>query len=88
MLEILLTEQALTPYTEDKMKIIETIFDVATGQETVNEREETKEETKARLDAVKRESAYQEAQAKAEADKAALLARLGLSEDELKTILG
>lgn len=29
-----------------------------------------------------------ELQAKAEADKAALLARLGLTEDELKTILG
>jgi hypothetical protein len=29
-----------------------------------------------------------EAKAKAEADKAALLARLGLTEDELKTILG
>lgn len=29
-----------------------------------------------------------EARAKAEADKAALLARLGLTEDELKTILG
>lgn len=28
------------------------------------------------------------AKAKAEADKAALLARLGLTEDELKTILG
>ena len=30
----------------------------------------------------------QDAKAKAEADKAALLARLGLTEDELKTILG
>lgn len=30
----------------------------------------------------------QAAKAKAEADKAALLARLGLTEDELKTILG
>jgi len=29
-----------------------------------------------------------EAKAKGEADKAALLARLGLTEDELKTILG
>lgn len=32
--------------------------------------------------------AFEEAKAKAEADKAALLARLGLTEDELKTILG
>jgi len=33
-------------------------------------------------------AAAAEAKAKAEADKAALLARLGLTEDELKTILG
>jgi hypothetical protein len=32
--------------------------------------------------------AAEAAKAKAEADKAALLARLGLTEDELKTILG
>jgi len=32
--------------------------------------------------------AADEAKAKAEADKAALLVRLGLTEDELKTILG
>jgi hypothetical protein len=36
----------------------------------------------------KDELAQLEAKAKAEADKAALLARLGLTEDELKTILG
>ena len=33
-------------------------------------------------------TAAAEAKAKSEADKAALLARLGLTEDELKTILG
>jgi gamma-glutamyl phosphate reductase len=32
--------------------------------------------------------AFETAKAKAEADKAALLERLGLTEDELKTILG
>jgi hypothetical protein len=32
--------------------------------------------------------AFAAAKAKADADKAALLARLGLTEDELKTILG
>ena len=31
---------------------------------------------------------FEAAKAKAEADKAAILARLGLTEDELKTILG
>jgi hypothetical protein len=34
------------------------------------------------------EAAAAEAKTKAETDKAALLARLGLTEDELKTILG
>lgn len=34
------------------------------------------------------QKAAAEAKVKAEADKAALLARLGLTEDELKTILG
>ena len=34
------------------------------------------------------QSVAEAAKAKAEADKAALLARLGLTEDELKTILG
>lgn len=34
------------------------------------------------------DEAAKEAKAKAEAEKAALLARLGLTEDELKTILG
>jgi hypothetical protein len=34
------------------------------------------------------QTAANAAKAKAEADKAALLARLGLTEDELKTILG
>lgn len=33
-------------------------------------------------------AAYEAAKAQAEADKAAILARLGLTEDELKTILG
>jgi hypothetical protein len=37
---------------------------------------------------VAEEQAFAAAKAKAEADKAALLARLGLTEDELKTILG
>ena len=35
-----------------------------------------------------KEAEFAEAKAKAEVEKAALLARLGLTEDELKTILG
>jgi hypothetical protein len=70
------------------MKIIETIYDITTGETTVNERDETAAETKTRLAKEKETAAFIEAKAKAEADKAALLARLGLTEDELKTILG
>lgn len=73
---------------QDKMKIIERTHNVVTGEITDIEREETKEETKARLDAEKATKAYAEAKTQAEADKAAILARLGLTEDELKTILG
>jgi hypothetical protein len=70
------------------MKIIEKEFNAATGEETITERDETKEETKARLDFEKAAKAYAEAAAESEAQKAAILKRLGLTEDELKTILG
>jgi hypothetical protein len=70
------------------MKITEKEFNAITGEETITERDETKEETKARLDAEKSAKAYAEAKADQETKKAALLARLGLTEDELKTILG
>jgi len=73
---------------DNTMKIREKEFNVITGEEIITERDETKEETKARLDNEKAAKAYAEAQIKAEADKAAILARLGLTEDELKTILG
>ena len=70
------------------MKITEKEFNAITGEETITERDETKEETKARLDAEKAAIAYAAAKAEQEIKKAALLARLGLTEDELKTILG
>jgi hypothetical protein len=70
------------------MKIIEKEFNAATGKETITERDETKEETKARLDAENAAKAYADAAAESEAQKAAILKRLGLTEDELKTILG
>jgi len=49
---------------------------------------EIKELEKVRVAHEKAQALAAEAKAKAEADKAALLARLGLTEDELKTILG
>jgi hypothetical protein len=54
----------------------------------VIERPMTKVELDQRKKDIASNAAAAEARAKAEADKAALLARLGLTEDELKTILG
>ena len=64
------------------MKITEKEFNAATGQETITERDETAAEKK-----------YREAKANAEAEakqtaKQAIADRLGLTADELKTILG
>jgi hypothetical protein len=49
---------------------------------------EIKEFEKLHSDSLKNQAKADAAKAKADADKAALLARLGLTEDELKTILG
>jgi hypothetical protein len=69
------------------MKIIEKEFNAATGEETITEREETASETKARLERAKELSAA-EAEAEARAtQKAALLDRLGITEDEARLLL-
>jgi hypothetical protein len=49
---------------------------------------EVKELEKKQAVLLKEQTAIDEAREKSEADKAALLTRLGLTEDELKTILG
>jgi len=70
------------------MKITEKEFNVATGEETITEREETAVEKKAREKAQKDLLAEKaEAEAKAAA-KQIILDRIGLTVDELKTILG
>ena len=70
------------------MKITEKRFNALTGEETITERDETAAEAKARLDAVaEAQAAESAAQAKAEA-RAAIATRLGLSSDELATLLG
>ena len=70
------------------MKITEKEFNALTGEETITERDETAAEKKERDASVKEIAARQvEAQAKATA-KAAILDRIGLTADELKTILG
>ena len=69
------------------MKIIEKEFNAATGQETITERDETAAETKARLDFVKAQAdAKAQAEAKA-AEKTAVLAKLGLTADEVAALL-
>lgn len=62
------------------------IHDTSTNE--VTEREMNDAEFEAYQAQQKVDEAAKVAKAKAEADKAALLARLGLTEDELKTILG
>jgi hypothetical protein len=62
------------------------IHDLETNE--VIDREMNDAEFEVHLAQVEANKLAAEAKAKAEADKAALLARLGLTEDELKTILG
>jgi len=70
------------------MKIIGREFNAITGEETITERDETTAETKERLDYAKAVAAAQaEAEANATA-KAALLARLGITADEAKLLIG
>ena len=72
------------------MTLTKIIHDVATGE--ISEIElsaaEIKEIEKVQDKDNKAQAAAAVAKAKADAEKAALLARLGLTEDELKTILG
>jgi hypothetical protein len=69
------------------MKIIEKEVNVATGQETITERDETAAETKARLDHEKKVAAAQaEEQTKATA-RAEILGRLGLTAEEAALLL-
>jgi len=69
------------------MKIIEKEFNAATGEEIITERDETAAETKTRLDFEKtRAAALAEAETKA-AEKTAVLAKLGLTADEVAALL-
>lgn len=70
------------------MKITEKDFNVQTGKETITERDETAAETKERLDLAKEVAArLVEAETKAAA-RQAILARLGLTEEEAQLIIG
>ena len=69
------------------MKIIEKEFNVITGEETITEREETPAEKAEReIYEKKLQELHSQAQARAEA-KAALLAQLGITEEQAKLLL-
>ena len=71
----------------NNMKIIDTNFDVLTGETTTTERDETAAEIKERADRAA-ELAAEQAEAEAKAiQKAALLAKLGINDDEAKLLL-
>ena len=69
------------------MKIIETTYDIQTGQETIVERDESKSEEASRLELLKIAEAKKIAnEAKATA-RAALLERMGLTAEEAALLL-
>jgi hypothetical protein len=69
------------------MKKVEKIFNAATGEETIIERDETPEEKLEREELeIKIAAAKAEAEAKATA-KAALLEQLGITEEQAKLLL-
>ena len=73
---------------EDKMKIIEKDFNILTGETTITERDETKEETKTRLDNEKANAEAEAAASQRAVDRAALLAQLGITEEQAKLLIG
>ena len=69
------------------MKIVEKEFNALTGEETITEREETAQE-KTKREAWELEVAQMQAEAEAKATaKAALLAQLGITEEQAKLLL-
>jgi len=69
------------------MKITEKDFNAITGEETITERDATAEEIAA-VEAAQAKSAQFKAESEAKAaQKAALLDRLGITEDEAKLLL-
>jgi len=69
------------------MKIIEKEFNAATGEETITEREETAAEKAERLKIEEARSAADATAILKAAEKAALLTKLGITDDEAKLLL-
>ena len=69
------------------MKIIEKIIDLTTGEEVIAEREATAEEIAERQEALAKTQAKQAEQATKEAARKAVFDKLGLTADEVATLL-
>jgi hypothetical protein len=69
------------------MKIKEKDFNVVTGEETITERDETAAEAKVRLDLIAESEALLLENAAKATQKAALLTKLGITDDEAKLLL-
>jgi hypothetical protein len=74
-------------FTEHKMKIIERTHNLETGEVLDTERDMTKTELDAYNSAKAEADAKAEAEADAATEKAALLAQLGITEDQAKLLL-
>lgn len=68
-------------------KMIEKIVNIETGIEEIIERDLTEQEIAERNEAIAKAQSLADAQAKVSATKAALLEKLGISEDEAKLLL-
>lgn len=80
---------ALSMFTERKMKIIEKIVNVQTGEEKIIEREETEQEKLYRQELENKANLAKQALAVENAKRSAALAKLealGLDEDDLKAL--
>lgn len=73
---------------ERNMKIIEKIYDIQTGETTVIEREESVEEKAEREKTEAEHAAAIEAKAQTDIKRAALLEKLGITEEEARLLLG
>lgn len=72
----------------NRMKTTEKIFNAETNQETIIEREMTEQEKLEFDDFLLRKAARAEAESVAQAQRAAVLAKLGLTPEEAQALLG
>ena len=80
--------KSISTEVQSNMKIIEKIFDIQTGEETIVERDETTADKKEREALQKAATARQAEAEKQAATRQAIADRLGLTADELKILFG